>query len=501
MSIVQIPRFYVDIPQFLIANKISNPVIFSDAEYSNLISEEEGWSLIGLTPSRQVSFANPDPGNKWFILKFPYSGAICYHNEEGNAQNYVAFLGHNFQSANIYQFYGQWYNSSADRVSWNSNNNGTNFTDGVLYNGFSIKTSTDPGYNYNQSRAIFTNSGGDGDVSGVKLSTVSIGSYFDMVNAPNLELKLIREFGKTNESTSITGNTICNQMWDSPPKWGESAGPWQLWNDDDNLNHNLYHSSKRSWKLKFSHIDNGSLWGSNQSLNHLVNSYTGFDGNDYSLDGALNLESVLGGNIMESDDPNSYSSFSASSTGFTGTHTQGASSIAYTNTPTSTNGDISVASGKAYKVSFNLFLSGEPPKYEIASQSQGVSITSEGSILAVEGYNETIFNVNATDSSALIRFFHSSSFADSTITVSNLKCIEMLTEQSVFKYNLLTDNNWFSQVWVKTIAGSLPFIFSPDKDSTSADNYCIARIKNQSLKAVQNSYNTWDISMIIEESW
>ena len=70
-----------------------------------------------------------------------------------------------------------------------------------------------------------------------------------------------------------------------------------------------------------------------------------------------------------------------------------------------------------------------------------------------------------------------------------------------FNYNLLTDNNFFSQVWSKTLGGTIPFIFQPDKDNSNPDQFAICRFKNNSLKAAQSSFNTYDISLSIEEVW
>jgi hypothetical protein len=70
-----------------------------------------------------------------------------------------------------------------------------------------------------------------------------------------------------------------------------------------------------------------------------------------------------------------------------------------------------------------------------------------------------------------------------------------------FNYNLLTDDNFFSQVWHKTLGGTLPFIFQPDNSNNNPDQFCIARFKNNSLKATQSAHNVYDISLSIEEVW
>jgi len=70
-----------------------------------------------------------------------------------------------------------------------------------------------------------------------------------------------------------------------------------------------------------------------------------------------------------------------------------------------------------------------------------------------------------------------------------------------FNYNILTDDSFFSQVWHKTLGGTLPFIFQPDSSNNNPDQFCIARFKDNSLKATQSAFNVYDISLSIEEVW
>ena len=73
--------------------------------------------------------------------------------------------------------------------------------------------------------------------------------------------------------------------------------------------------------------------------------------------------------------------------------------------------------------------------------------------------------------------------------------------QGNFEYTILTDTNFFSQVWHKTLGGTLPFIFQPDKNNNNPDQFAICKFKNNSLKATQSAFNVYDISLSIEEVW
>ena len=72
---------------------------------------------------------------------------------------------------------------------------------------------------------------------------------------------------------------------------------------------------------------------------------------------------------------------------------------------------------------------------------------------------------------------------------------------NVFNYNLLTDDNFFSQVWHKSAGGTIPMIFQADNTNNSTDQFAIVRIRDKSLKATRVAPNTYDISLTLEEVW
>ena len=74
-------------------------------------------------------------------------------------------------------------------------------------------------------------------------------------------------------------------------------------------------------------------------------------------------------------------------------------------------------------------------------------------------------------------------------------------ESKGFTYNLLTDDNFFSQVWYKSAGGTIPMIFQPDNTNNGTDQFAIVRIRDKSLKATRVAPNTYDISLTLEEVW
>jgi len=63
---------------------------------------------------------------------------------------------------------------------------------------------------------------------------------------------------------------------------------------------------------------------------------------------------------------------------------------------------------------------------------------------------------------------------------------------------MLSDNS-FNFVYNCTLAGALPFIFTDDKDSNAPDRYSICTFRENSFKVTQIAFNTYNVSMTIDE--
>ena len=322
------PRFYVNVVEWLISNNV--------------------FIAGGTDPSSNVVL-NTLPVNPTSHGDFNLSGLVGM-----TSNGFVATLGHTFHSTTtnyrMYEAQGEGsYNSSSAKTWYNVVNSSDNATENNPPNdGFSISTfeGTNNLYFWIEEAK--------------ETGSIVIGTYYDMPNAPNLSLTMSREYGGTKEFTTYNGGSMSNTMWSKTPKWGD-LGAWELGGYPA-----LAKSGRRSWDLKFSYMDDGDLWGSNQSLSRAV-------------------------------------------------------------------GDTLSAS-------------------DIALYDGGI------------GYD--------------------------------------LGNTTTFNYNLLTDYNFFSQVWHKTLGGTLPFIFQPDSSNNSnPDQFAICRFKDNSLKATQSALNLYDISLSIEEVW
>ena len=77
-----------------------------------------------------------------------------------------------------------------------------------------------------------------------------------------------------------------------------------------------------------------------------------------------------------------------------------------------------------------------------------------------------------------------------------------------FNYNLLTDDNFFSQVIHKTNGGQLPFIFQPDGDgdtpgsgNNNPDQFAICKFDMKSFKFDQVANGVYNMKLKIREVW
>jgi hypothetical protein len=75
------------------------------------------------------------------------------------------------------------------------------------------------------------------------------------------------------------------------------------------------------------------------------------------------------------------------------------------------------------------------------------------------------------------------------------------TNGDSFEYNMFTDDSFIAQVWNKTLAGALPFIFQPDSNNNNPDQFCIAKFDMDTLEIKQSAFKTYSFSIKIREVW
>ena len=276
---VKTPRFYVDAFEFYRAIGIVDKVNY-----------DTGDGMFGLNPSRQYeltpTYFSANVYKTFRNWGFP-AGSIP-------KINYVAVLGHNFGDFAEGGFRMRldladddtYFSHPSDYEIINANYD-NNFI--AEYNGFSIIKVDEPTEPEGADEITIRFQVDTEDT--IKVSAVSAGYFFDMPNAPNLSLTMSRQYGSAKEFTTHNGSSVSNTM-ESKPKWGD-LGAWELASTNvEYPNQLLSDNSRRIFKLTFSYMDDGTLFGSNQmlSLDTLTNEISGltFDDSDLNDDGNFN---------------------------------------------------------------------------------------------------------------------------------------------------------------------------------------------------------------------
>ena len=70
-----------------------------------------------------------------------------------------------------------------------------------------------------------------------------------------------------------------------------------------------------------------------------------------------------------------------------------------------------------------------------------------------------------------------------------------------FLNNAYDDTSFMSVVMGKTLGGALPFIFQPDGNNNSPDQFAICQIDQGSFQFKQVAHNVYDVSLKIREVW
>ena len=270
-------------------------------------------------------------------------------------------------------------------------------------------------------------------------------------------------------------------------------------------------------------MDDGDLWGPNQMLStYMEPGTTGVDTGDkdmYNVSPTIaangDLETETAGGLGDTlyTEWNKYEPYAPSLTLATfevsteQNNTPGGSNSLKVRATRVTEGCTTpftiLTEGVQYKMSCYIYRESNAATLKIFPYYGGANVFSE---LTVGPYGvwekiEAVFTATAvqcdpTQGEGFI-IYNNTGASDTTFYVDDYKLEP--TNPSIFQSNLLNDDNFFSQVWSKTLGPTLPFIFQPNKDNANPDGFAIARFKENSLKATQTAHNVYDISLKIEE--
>ena len=101
--------------------------------------------------------------------------------------------------------------------------------------------------------------------------------------------------------------------------------------------------------------------------------------------------------------------------------------------------------------------------------------------------NENLREYNISDSDT------ASDYEDGTFEATNSN---FLSENTSF-----SDDSFMNRVMSRTLGGALPFVFQPDGNNNSPDQFAICQIDQDSFQFKQVANNVYDISLKIREVW
>ena len=252
------PRFYVNIIEWLIETSYLTDGDFVQGEsniWHHSIQTDFYRTLPVSTKVWMPSYYGTGGGGLHSSRYFPIAGGIP-NLPAFSDKSFVAILGHNIKSAAVADGVSAYY----DMIGWSNIININNPTE---YDGFSLSRFSLDG---------ITNANFVPNPPGAEIGSLVIGQFYEMPSAANLSLSLSWEHGKAKELTSYNGSSYSNTMF-TPAMWNDH-GAWELYkrqptgdlNNEQQLRHKLAPKARRVWQLSFSYMDEGDLWGSNQSL-------------------------------------------------------------------------------------------------------------------------------------------------------------------------------------------------------------------------------------------
>lgn len=228
---------------------------------------------------------------------------------------------------------------------------------------------------------------------------------------------------------------------------------------------------------------------------------TEYNNTDYNEDGNPSIQHILGslniGGVYEM--PNSPDLSLTMTREYDGVSTQttiGGNTISNINYSGPTNWRPDLPAWGLTKDKFNLT---KPKK----SSSRGrrvwdlsFSYISNEDLFAV---NESMSNANPTNSNIDTEAsgYSSSDFEDVTYDDEG----NLIDDEGRFKTNIESDSSFFGMVIHKTMGGALPFMFQPDSNNNSPDQFAICMIDQDSISFEQVAYNVYNVKLKIREVW
>ena len=209
---------------------------------------------------------------------------------------FIAVLGHNLLSE--YQSYYNLIEAQTEVPRTSVVNDG--YPDYCEYDGYSIGTFKGSD-NIDSFKISYV------DNQEVKIGSIIIGTFYEMPHSPDLSLSLSYDFSGTKTIETRGGSSLSNQIYSGNPMWGNLAA-WELAPQITNPSNppevyalqKLARKGRKIYDLSFSYLDDGDIFGANQSLSHESGATLNDDNYDGSIDsGDLHSTTKFNYNILD----------------------------------------------------------------------------------------------------------------------------------------------------------------------------------------------------------
>ena len=463
MQRVRQPRFYVDWGLW----QKSLGVFKIDEDNSNMTDHanvNDLYDLFGLNV-KVKEFETMDLESTNSIA---FSSGINLSNDV-KEPNYLALLGHNLHTINsILEMEAPIVDSDLtyDIIMTNIVNYDI-FNENTSYNGFTMVELIGAQTDY---LTLFCGDGASAHVENMKMGAISYGRYHEIDYSPDLKLTQIIDMDGIKTQKTKGGYHLSDATYTSSQKWGD-LGAWELqssppnyWNFNANLG---ARSGRRIWDLSFSFISQEDLLP------------------DFSL-GVGDYQEISDNLIFNSTFDNSMMWVPEGDWGISGgvlSYDGSSYDYVYSFIP-------SLVAGGTYKVSLKVVTdSGNPLVFSLGGNTHWIY---------EEGENVE-FEITAGSDNFDVGFYAGDQDGSGRWngSIDNVSVIRVTGTES----NLFGDNDFLSEVWNKTLGGTLPFIFQPDNNNNNPDQFAICKFDQDSLDLQRVSPSVMNLKLKIKEVW
>ena len=113
--------------------------------------------------------------------------------------------------------------------------------------------------------SLFTFSGNPTKIttSNSSVGSILIGSYWDAVSSPDLNLTMSYEYSGIKTIETKGGSTLTNSNYHKNPMWGQDLAAWEL---SSSQSQGLSRSGRRVWDIQFSFVSSSNLMPTSLNL-------------------------------------------------------------------------------------------------------------------------------------------------------------------------------------------------------------------------------------------